>query len=1784
MNRRTKLALARDKNIKAQHAGKRTSADGNTYYEYRENRSDVNRTKRFGKGGDLWTPLDFTSIEEYFDYINDSLINGNRTQVKELYNDMDESQKRQFFRYANMQEGMFDEVVDYINENVREYANGGGIENVRINTKLEALQETESKDFNDKSPYYAKVGTIGTVIDIIGSKYKVQLDNLDTILVHKLDIGDYWGIYNFEYRKGDDVYILENYNKNPYAAPIKKEGKVIDFDGKDVSVEWSDGSASTLNQRFLYKEKYAKGGGLNNSHLDDLYNKSNKNVQGALELYAGELGIYNMFYGHKVDASKKAKYKKAQKYLESKYMAKGGGVEKNTDFYLVVNLDERGEYSADVRNPKDEVVYSIEDSEQMNSLIQDGFLKYKADEDLNRLTKYLMDLGIIPNNSQIYSEEEFDNKIREEYTEGDEDEEFVVHGHYTVSNSGGYEIMLSDSGDAARVRDAFGSENPETSDWLEIEYVTDEEGEPDEDGNLPSEPVIDPEGYNIPLNLVMRSHFKKGGNLKKTKYIVFYVSEEGQMRERLFGEDEKELADDFSKKVNGSVSPIKLAKGGAVKQKGAQYKIDGYGSGDRKRKAKPVGFRYERIRDPKTGKLRVVTKEDKKYYATPTQKEIKAYKDGDVTARKMLGFENRADHSDKEPVRFSRKFAKGGSVTIGEHKATFKVKYSLDGEKQKDGYIVSVLTPSQHAIDYYLLYDKSKKLVKKISHQESQELVKDKKIILVKRYDVPNEKQKSNPDTEVKDMSYAERREWIKENIVPNLKSAVNYWNSYNHGSFDSNDKKSEKEFLDKVRESAMYGSTEAFEKATSLKVDDSGWGLESPEGEEFEQVASDNTYNSSYLGLFNWNFRIYSVYDVRFVLIAHPHMGGDVRGNYGDPIFLEGESKEDVLMKFYEEVVDGKHSVNLEFKDGTSVTFDAQQDSDVNYYELYDDGSKKKKIKLGSPVEILTTTFKTFGGHKGDDFVEEIVDEFERSKDKNKKKMSNGGGVGEELMGGQPNTSKPSGYKLISKKGKEIIVSDDGGKTKELWYKNNGFVGYTLHYEGNQYEFVESFANGGGIGEPIAYTHYGHWGKRAVPIYYEKEIKGSTFHLVRNTIPKGDKGEGKLAWDIVMDGVSMGTASSFENGKKSIDNWFNNYAKGGGLRKFQEDDFVIGIAKNKHYGDKGQIFGYTDQTGNPIAKGLVVVRMLDNSGLKYIPETDLDFYNPKGVPLSEKNKARLKELFPNEPHNLPRYQEEYEARSSKGKMANGGELSSSMIGKSLSSGTLKSEHLIESFMDFLQSVKVELGIEEKVNNLQEEVNALEKDEDGDFVGESEETATYILNEDIFDLLNNIAPEGTSFGSHEGNGSDFGFWEYENDEEFAKGGGVSDTKKIKKRLEYLRKELRAERISQGELIELQSLSKYIDKGDVELLEAAGVPEFEDDDEVEEEKFRYKDIYSSQGGMTFETGEEVEEFIKRTKPFIRKELKKGNFVVVYNGKEYFIGEKLKINDEYADGGGVGESILIKNIIGKYEKKYGYKPSKQELNNLYSSGQLSLTDEEENELIKYFNEYADGGGLDNTEEIKERLEYLRGELREERISQGELIELQSLSKYIDKGDVELLEAAGVPEFDDEEFAKGGSLKKTKAKYVELLNEIGVPEHDHPEYGGRVPYKHLNTYGLWLRKNDPIAFNVGYSDWAGEDDYKKGGAIKQRGAQYERDVPYGSRDTSVQSRLVGYRYRKILDKSTGMMRKIKKTDKEYYKPVTQKDIKAYEEGDVKARKMIYQENRRDHSDKNPKNKRAY
>jgi len=81
--------------------------------------------------------------------------------------------------------------------------------------------------------------------------------------------------------------------------------------------------------------------------------------------------------------------------------------------------------------------------------------------------------------------------------------EFVAHGTYCISNSGGYEVEISKDGDGARVRDAYGSENQQVSDWLPIVSVLYQDGEGEEESEE-FHPIIDPDGLNIPLNLVMR--------------------------------------------------------------------------------------------------------------------------------------------------------------------------------------------------------------------------------------------------------------------------------------------------------------------------------------------------------------------------------------------------------------------------------------------------------------------------------------------------------------------------------------------------------------------------------------------------------------------------------------------------------------------------------------------------------------------------------------------------------------------------------------------------------------------------------------------------------------------------------------------------------------------------------------------------------------------------------------------------------------------------------------------------------------------------------------------------------------------------------------------------------------------------------------------------------------------------------------------------------------------------------------------------------------------------------
>lgn len=87
---------------------------------------------------------------------------------------------------------------------------------------------------------------------------------------------------------------------------------------------------------------------------------------------------------------------------------------------------------------------------------------------------------------------------------------------------------------------------------------------------------------------------------------------------------------------------------------------------------------------------------------------------------------------------------------------------------------------------------------------------------------------------------------------------------------------------------------------------------------------------------------------------------------------------------------------------------------------------------------------------------------------------------------------------------------------------------------------------------------------------------------------------------------------------------------------------------------------------------------------------------------------------------------------------------------KSISSGTLKSTDYLPKFLNVLKTYapdKYDSFVKENP-----EVNDLENTDP--------DTLSW-LESDIFDLMQTIAPDGTTFGSSEGDGADFGFWSIE---------------------------------------------------------------------------------------------------------------------------------------------------------------------------------------------------------------------------------------------------------------------------------------------------------------------------------------------------------------------------------------------------------------------------------------
>ncbi len=154
----------------------------------------------------------------------------------------------------------------------------------------------------------------------------------------------------------------------------------------------------------------------------------------------------------------------------------------------------------------------------MGDNVNENRLKLKRGELKEMISRVVN--HVLSESSPFPEDREFDSENDEwavKAAEAVDAEGFTPQGTYTVSNTGGYEIMISDDGEMARVRDAFGSDNPEVSDWLPIEYI--ETDELDDDGYPETEPVIDPNGYNIPLSQVIRTKnfYGESNNRKKFK-------------------------------------------------------------------------------------------------------------------------------------------------------------------------------------------------------------------------------------------------------------------------------------------------------------------------------------------------------------------------------------------------------------------------------------------------------------------------------------------------------------------------------------------------------------------------------------------------------------------------------------------------------------------------------------------------------------------------------------------------------------------------------------------------------------------------------------------------------------------------------------------------------------------------------------------------------------------------------------------------------------------------------------------------------------------------------------------------------------------------------------------------------------------------------------------------------------------------------------------------------------------------------------------------------------------
>jgi hypothetical protein len=99
-----------------------------------------------------------------------------------------------------------------------------------------------------------------------------------------------------------------------------------------------------------------------------------------------------------------------------------------------------------------------------------------------------------------------------------------------------------------------------------------------------------------------------------------------------------------------------------------------------------------------------------------------------------------------------------------------------------------------------------------------------------------------------------------------------------------------------------------------------------------------------------------------------------------------------------------------------------------------------------------------------------------------------------------------------------------------------------------------------------------------------------------------------------------------------------------------------------------------------------------------------------------------------------------------------------------VSNATLRSQDLLPKFLDALRVVAPEAHQQMMMPGCGFPAVPSHALEDEDDEWWDSEDCAYLLNEVLFDALNEHAPEGYYFGSHEGDGACFGFWQHEDDD------------------------------------------------------------------------------------------------------------------------------------------------------------------------------------------------------------------------------------------------------------------------------------------------------------------------------------------------------------------------------------------------------------------------------------